>query len=222
MTFLEKLRASPLLVRSAPFLTFAALTALQGKLGDDSRYWLYLAKTVVGAWVIWTVRSCISEMRWKFSWEGIVVGIAVFGIWVGLEDWYPKTGQSGKPWNPFLDYGAGSALAWFYVVTRIVGSTLVVPPIEEVFYRSLVYRYVADPDFQKVPLGHFAWKPLLVTSGIFALAHFAQWPAALLCALAYQGLVVWKKRLGDAMLAHATTNLLLGLWVVWKGAWQFW
>jgi hypothetical protein len=24
------------------------------------------------------------------------------------------------------------------------------------------------------------------------------------------------------MTAHAVTNLLLGIWVVWKGAWQFW
>jgi hypothetical protein len=24
------------------------------------------------------------------------------------------------------------------------------------------------------------------------------------------------------MTAHAITNFLLGLWVVWKGAWSFW
>ena len=36
------------------------------------------------------------------------------------------------------------------------------------------------------------------------------------------GLVLWKGRLGDAITAHAVTNFLLGLWVVWKGAWQFW
>ena len=44
----------------------------------------------------------------------------------------------------------------------------------------------------------------------------------ILCGFAFQGLVCWKKRLGDAMTAHAITNGLLGLWVVWRGAWHFW
>jgi CAAX prenyl protease-like protein len=63
--------------------------------------------------------------------------------------------------------------------------------------------------------------PLLVTSGVFGLSHF-EWLAGGVCGLAFQALVIWKKRLGDAMTAHAITNLLLGLWVVWKGAWHFW
>jgi hypothetical protein len=33
---------------------------------------------------------------------------------------------------------------------------------------------------------------------------------------------VWKGRLGDAVTAHGLTNLLLGLWVIGKGAWAFW
>jgi hypothetical protein len=35
-------------------------------------------------------------------------------------------------------------------------------------------------------------------------------------------LVVRKNRLGDAMMAHAITNFLLGLWVIAKGDWSFW
>jgi len=108
-----------------------------------------------------------------------------------------------------------------FIVVRTLGSSIVVPPLEEVFYRSLVYRYIAKPDFQSVPLGWFSWTPFLVTSVVFGFAHY-EWLAGMLCALAYQGLVCWKKRLGDAITAHAITNLLLGLWVVWQGAWKFW
>ena len=104
---------------------------------------------------------------------------------------------------------------------RILGSTFVVPPIEEVFYRSFLYRYLVKNDFLSIPLGAFAWTPFLVTSAVFGFAHF-QWLAGILCGLAYQGLVCWKRRLGDAMTAHAVTNFLLGLWVVYRGAWQFW
>jgi membrane protease YdiL (CAAX protease family) len=60
-----------------------------------------------------------------------------------------------------------------------------------------------------------------VTSVVFAATHH-EWLAALLCGFAYQGLAIWKNRLADAVTAHAITNFLLGLWVTWRGAWQFW
>ena len=43
-----------------------------------------------------------------------------------------------------------------------------------------------------------------------------------MCAFAYQGLVCRKKRLGDAITAHAITNALLGYWVIARDQWQFW
>jgi CAAX prenyl protease-like protein len=61
----------------------------------------------------------------------------------------------------------------------------------------------------------------LVTAAVFGLSHY-QWLAGILCGMAYQGLVLRKNRLGDAMTAHAITNFLLSIWVVWRGAWQFW
>jgi CAAX prenyl protease-like protein len=70
-------------------------------------------------------------------------------------------------------------------------------------------------------LGQFGWTPFLATAAIFGFAHH-EWLAGILCGFAYQGLVCWKKRLGDAMTAHAITNFLLGVWVVWRGAWHFW
>ena len=95
------------------------------------------------------------------------------------------------------------------------------PPLEEVFFRSFLYRYLAKPDFQSVPLGQFLPGPFLITSVIFGFEH-REWLAGILCGFGYQGLVCWKKRLGDAITAHALTNLLLGAWVIWKGAWHFW
>ncbi len=93
--------------------------------------------------------------------------------------------------------------------------------LEEVFFRSFFYRALASRDFEKVALSQFFWMPFLVTSLAFGLQH-REWLAGVLCGFAFQGLVLWKKRLGDAITAHALTNLLLGLWVVGKGAVQFW
>src|SRR5438093_1574367 len=217
----KKFETSPVWARVAPFAIFAALTFCQGKFGSGSAYWIYLAKTVLGAWLIWRMRRSVSEMKWNLSREAVGVGVAVFVVWVGLNDFYPKFGKGGAIWNPPLAFGQDSALAWLFITARIAGSSLVVPPLEEVFYRSFLYRYVTRPDFQSLPLGQYNLTAFLVTAAVFGFAHY-EWLAGVLCAFAYQGLVCWKKRLGDAITAPAITNFLLALWVVGRGAWKFW
>jgi len=233
--FLRKLfSVSPLMARVAPFLIFVALTVAQGKCGPASAYWFYLAKTLVGLWLIYEMWPLVAEMRWAFSWEAVVAGVGVFALWVGINaDWstqsslWVKLGLSHSPaippaaWNPNEQFGSGSALAWLFIVTRIAGSSLIVPPLEEVFYRSFVYRYIARVDFLSVPLNKFLPLPFVATALVFGFSH-NEWLAGILCAAVYQWLVIRKNRLGDAMTAHAITNFLLGLWVVWKGAWNFW
>lgn len=222
MQILERWSSSPVWVRVAPFVVFAGLTLLQGRLGPASAYWVYLLKVLIGGAMVWWLWPKIPEMRWKVSWAGVLVGVFVFVLWAGLDPFYPKwRGSSDSVWNPHDYYGSGSAAAWFFIVVRMFGVTLVVPLIEEVFYRSFLYRYIANPDFQKLPIGFFGWTPFLVTSAVFGVAHF-EWLAGVLCGLAYQSLVIWKGRLGDAITAHATTNFLLGIWVNVAGMWFFW
>ena len=160
-------------------------------------------------------------MKWAVSVEAFVMGVAVFAVWVGLDPYYPKIGARGAAWNPFVQLGVGTTLGWFFCGVRLLGSSLVVPGLEEIFYRSFLYRFFVQKDFLALPLGQFNWKAFLFTSVVFGFAHH-EWLAGILCGLAYQWLVVRKQRLGDAMTAHAVTNFLLGLWVIGKGAWQFW
>jgi uncharacterized protein len=147
------------------------------------------------------------------------LGICV--LWVGLDPFYPKLTKADKPWNPLAHYAHSPTLAWFFIVVRIVGSSLVVPPLEEMFYRSFIYRYIIKPDFDQVPLSIRHTTSFLVTSVLFGIVH-REWLAGILCGLAYQWLAVRKGHLGDAITAHAITNFLLGLWIVYKGAWHFW
>jgi hypothetical protein len=240
-----KLIQSPALLRAGPFVVFAALTFFQDRCGEAARYWIYFGKTVVGAGLLVLIFQHVQELEWRFTWEAFVVGVGVFAFWVGLDGYYPSLDQLNarylcpmlqklgltqsctaetvlrEPWNPNLAFGTGSALSIFFIITRIVGSTVVVPVLEEMFYRSFLYRFIAQKEFLSVPLGKFLPVPFLLTSLLFGLAHH-EWLAGILCGFAYQGLVIWKGRLGDAITAHAITNFLLGLWIVWKGAWQFW
>jgi len=231
-SLLQKL--SPSALRIAPFVVFLLLTTGQGKFGPASAYGFYLAKTLVGLWMIIVLRPFITEMRWAFSWRAVLVGVGIFVVWVGISgDWvtqnslWEKLGWSQPPktppaaWNPFVQFGEGSAIAWFFIITRILGSTFIVPPLEEMFYRSFLYRAIARQNFLEVPLNQFLPVPFIATAVIFGFAH-NEWLAGILCGAAYHWLVLRSNRLGEAMTAHAITNFLLGLWVVGRGAWNFW
>jgi CAAX prenyl protease-like protein len=233
MTFFrQQLAVSPTRARVIPFFIFLILTSCQGQFGPTSAYWFYLAKTVVGAWLLWEMRGLVTEMKWALSWEAVVVGFGIFALWVGLDGLYPNLNElfhkfgfgsksEAKPWNPHVQFGENSGLAWVFIVARFFCVTLVVPPLEEVFYRSFFYRWIVKPDFQTVALNHFSVKAFLISALVFGFAH-QEWIAGILCAMSYQWLVLRKNRLGDAMAAHAITNFLLGIWVVWRGAWNFW
>ncbi len=228
MNWLRKtIQQSPLSARVAPFFVFVGLMVAQPGGGEAGAYWLYLARTIAGAWTLWMARPVITEFRWAFSWEAVAVGIVVCAMWIGIDGCYYHIGakesaqSASQFWNPMRQFGEGSILAWFFIVVRIAGSSLVVPPIEELFYRSFLYRYIVNQDFMKVALSQFGWAPFLVTSLIFGFEH-SQWLAGILCGFAYQWLVIRKGRLGDAITAHAITNFLLGVWVVWRCDWKFW
>jgi CAAX prenyl protease-like protein len=220
----EKLRASPIHARVVPFVVLVAPLFIQDSFGEDLRYWVYLGRMVLSGWCLWQIRDLVPEMRWNFSWEGAVAGVLVLALWVGLDPFYPKSSllfHLGDPWNPFKHFGSGSVLGWFFFFVRTLGSAIVIPPIEEIFYRSFLYRYLVKLKFTDMPLSKFHPLSFFVTSALFGLEHF-QWLAGILCGLIFQFLVVKKGRLGDAIFAHGVTNFLLGIWIYWRNDWQFW
>ncbi len=217
----QQLTASSIHAHVAPYIIILALTFVQDTFTGPGRYWMYFAKMLVGAWCIWEVRALVPEARWALSWEAVVAGVLVFLIWVGLDPYYPKLSASKNFWNPLKEFGEGSALGFFFIGVRAVGSAVVVPPIEEAFYRSFLYRWFVRRDFSEMPLNQLHWLSLAVTSLIFGFVH-NQWLAGVLCGLIYQALVLRKNRLGDAMTAHGITNFLLAIYIPWQNAWQFW
>jgi CAAX prenyl protease-like protein len=224
MTALRQLFAkSPALARAVPFVVFLLLSGLQGQFEGPGRYWMYLAKTVAGAWLLWLSWPYVTECRWRLSPLALLAGAAIFGLWIGLEGYYPplQMGKAGDAWNPHVAFGQGSALAWFFIVVRLAGSTLVVAPLEEVFYRSFIYRYIAQKDWLNLPLNRFLPFPFFAAAGLFAVEH-VEWLPGLLTGFILQALILRTNRLGDAITAHAVANLLLGLYVLWQGAWKFW
>jgi uncharacterized protein len=220
----EKLSKSPVHARVVPYVLILVITTLlQDSFGEEARYWIYLGKMLFGLLCIWEMRTLVPEMRWAISWEAVAVGVGVCVIWIGLDPYYPKNElmmKQGAPWNPFKAFGAGSEMGWLFVAVRTLGSAIIIPPIEEAFYRSFLYRYCVRTDFEAMPLSRFHPTSFLVISALFGFVHF-QWLPGILCGFAFQWLVIRKNRLGDAITAHAITNFLLGVWIAWQGGDEF-
>jgi len=216
----EKFRSSAAYARVAPFVIFVVLLFFQGQFGPASLYWVYLLRMLVGAWLIWEMRPFVPEMRWALSWEAVVAGIALFVVWVAIDPYYPQAKSSGPDWNPIAFFGPGTGVSVALMVARVAGMTLVVPPLEEVFWRSFLYRWFVRTDFENMPFNRFHPTSFIVTSALFGSEHH-QWLAGVLYGMAMQWLVLRKNRLGDAITAHAITNFLLGIYVCRTGAWQF-
>lgn len=63
---------------------------------------------------------------------------------------------------------------------------------------------------------------ICLSSAAFGLMHGQQWILGTLAGLAYAGVMKQKGRLSDAVVAHATSNFLLAIWVLSRGDWSQW
>lgn len=215
------------LARCIPFFVFMALLALRGylpsDLGVDAR-WIYGLQTLVVAGLLahyWRdygelVRQNLPEAR-EAGWA-VVVGIAVFAIWVQLDaPWM----QLGTATATFVPLDGNGQLIWPLVVLRLAGAALVVPVMEELFWRSFLMRWVQHPGFERVDPQTVGLRAVVASTFVFTLAH-TLWLAAIVAGLAYAWLYRRTGKLWTAVIAHAVTNGLLGVWVIATGRWEFW
>jgi CAAX prenyl protease-like protein len=147
---------------------------------------------------------------------GAGVGIVVFLLWIYL-DFKPLAFAPGKGFDPSSENGLDLGL----VIVRLAGAALIVPVMEELFWRSFLLRWIHHPSFLSVDPQGVGLKPLLASSVLFASEH-RLWFAGLLAGLAYAWLYKKTGNLWVPILAHAVTNGLLGVYVLKTGAWTFW
>lgn len=143
-------------------------------------------------------------------------GLLVLVLWVNLDTPWMTVGVS-EGYNP----STGGSIDWLLVAIRIAGAALVVPLMEELFWRSFLMRWVEASDFEAVEPARVGLKAVLVSSLLFGFEHNL-WLAGIVAGLAYAFLYIRYRNLWSAVLAHAVTNGVLGVWVVGTGNWTFW
>ncbi|MDP2266946.1 MAG: CAAX prenyl protease-related protein [Thiobacillus sp.] len=218
---------SPILVRSLPFGLYISLLVLEGLLPDwapdfDVR-WLYPLKAGLVALALAVLWRHYTELKsyglpFKHLLLSLAVGLVVLVLWINLDAGWMLMGEVGDGFNPTDEAGR---IDWMLVAFRIAGAALVVPIMEELFWRSFIQRWVQQPDFLTLEPARIGLKALLIASALFATAHL-QWLAGLVAGLAYGWLYIRTRNLWAPIIAHAVTNGVLGAYVVATGRWSFW
>lgn len=207
-----------------PFVLFLVLTTIEAQF--VSVYpWMYTAKILlVGAALLcWRPSLAADQPQTRGLGLAALAGIVLTVAWFAIDRWTPHFSLLGGrvAFDPFRSIASPVGRDLFLAV-RFVGLVVIVPLIEEPFYRGFLLRYVTDPDdWRRVPLGTFSLSSLAVNGVLFALSH-PEWLAALVFGLAMCGLVARTKNLYACVTAHAVTNLLLGLYVIHFHQWQYW
>ncbi len=217
------------LARTVPFALFMALLALRGWVGQqadpwfDPR-WLYgVAVLSVVALLLWWRREYgeLSGQLVPTFTEcalAVAVGLVVFVLWIHLDAPWMVLGQ---PSAGFVPTTASGALDWPLIAVRWIGAALLVPVMEELFWRSFLMRWIEAPAFAGVDPQRVGLRAIVLSTFVFTLAH-TLWLAAAVAGLAYAWLYVRTGKLWVAVIAHAVTNGALGVWVVMTGQWRFW
>lgn len=216
----------PLLACVAPFALYMTLLAVEqgarhwGGESLDVR-WLYPVKVTGVALLLWHFRREYGELLARPARAPLVIaillGVLVFVLWINLDHgWFNLGGAAG--YDPRTPDGG---MDWTLVAFRLAGAALVVPLMEELFWRSFLLRWIERQDFLSVPAAEVGWRAILISSLLFGVEH-SLWFAGILAGLAYAWLYRTYGNLWVPITAHATTNLILGLWVLHTGAWQFW
>ena len=218
---------SPIFVRSLPFGLYIALLVLEGLLPDwapgfDVR-WLYPVQAGLVALALAVLWRHYAELRvWGLPLRhvllSVAVGVVVLVLWINLDAGWMLIGKPGEGYNPT---GEAGRIDWILVAFRIAGAALVVPVMEELFWRSFILRWVQQPDFMNLHPARIGIKTLLIASALFAVEHL-QWLAGLIAGLAYGWLYIRTRNLWAPIVAHAVTNGALGAYVVATGHWSFW
>jgi exosortase E/protease (VPEID-CTERM system) len=179
--------------------------------------WLYPLRFFAAAGALWLCRRSYRELFRKPGWLSFLAGTAVFIMWIALDR------------GPHADNGIAAGLAALpyparvtWLTFRTLAAVVTVPLAEELAFRGFLLRRLVSSDFQLVDFRRSSYFALAVSSIVFGLMHGDRWLAGTLAGVVYALVMLGRGRIGDAVVAHATTNALLALMVLAGGNWQLW
>jgi exosortase E/protease (VPEID-CTERM system) len=212
--------AAPYLV---PLLVLIAASMVTTAFSDGSFERLYPLRVIATAAALLYFGRKYRELKilqWDWSWPAVAIGVTVFGVWMILEPLARVDDTS----NASQLAGLRSLAPWMFamwITFRAIGSVITVPLAEELAFRGFLSRRLIAKEFDSVPMGKFTAISFVLSSVVFGLLH-GRWLAGTVAGLLFSLALYHRRRLADAVLAHATANLLITTYVLTSGNWSAW
>lgn len=220
-------RSASSMARIVPFAVYIAfifIADMLGRLGYGAQElrWLYAVKIAAVLAALIYYRRSYTELAWQpLPWRAalaaVAAGLLVFVLWINLSGGWMQIGTPAG----FDPSDSAGRIDWLLVALRLAGAALVVPVMEELFWRSFLLRWVDSPDFQRVDPARVRLKAFVVTALLFGFEHNL-WLAGIIAGAAYSVLYMRSRNLWSPILAHGVTNGVLGVWIVATANWTFW
>lgn len=245
-----RLLSSPTTAHLAPLLFFTLMTALPGLLRVENpelpwyvrapEHWVYPLQTLLCAGVLLLYRKHYTFKPWRGLGLAIVLGVVGIAFWIApalLREMLVQQGVTPAKWWDWLGLAerqkgfdpmvAKDSPFWLTVVVglRFARMVLVVPFVEEIFWRSFLMRFLLAEDgrFERVPFGTHSWKVFwIVTPAVMLLHNPEDYLGAFIWGSLMYFVTVRTRSLGACVVMHAVGNLVLGLYVMQTRQWGFW
>jgi CAAX prenyl protease-like protein len=182
-------------------------------------------RVICVAGVLWSLRDALPWRECRISLLPIAIGAVAFAVWMILAPGAtasPTAMAAGLQADPLDPAQLGQPWTTLWLLFRVLGSTITVPIAEELFFRGFIPRRCISEDADSVPLGQFSWFSFLVSAVSFGALHGNAWLAGIVVGMLFGVALYTRRRLFDAVVAHATTNALLSGYVVATGSWSEW
>lgn len=207
--------AAPYLV---PFLAIV-VASMVSRATSGKFEWSYPFRFFAAGAALWMYRRKYAELNWRCGWLAPLIGAVSFVLWLALHRFagvQPDNGIAAGLHSATPGLGA----AW--LIFRVLAAIVTVPLAEELAFRGFLIRRIVSPDFQSLSMQTATPLSIGLSAFAFGLMHGSIWMAGIVVGVLYAAALLWRGRIGDAVVAHVTTNALLAAWVLFTKDWSWW
>ena len=201
-----------------PFLAILA-TSFVTKAASGYFEWLYPLRFLAAAIAIWHFRAEYRKLDWRFDWLAPLTGAAIFVLWI-VPAWLSKDHAVSPLGTALAALSPVERVTW--IAFRVTAAVITVPIAEELAFRGYLSRRLMSRNFDAIPFTGMTLLAIGLSSIVFGVMHGQHWLAGIAAGLAYALALKRRGRIGDAVVAHAVSNLLLAAWVLMRGDWAQW
>jgi hypothetical protein len=184
-------------------------------------FWIYPLQTLLCAAALFWFRRDYEFHPLRRPLFSVGIALLIFVLWIAPQQ-FLRFPARVDGFNPNA-VASAPAFYWTTLTLRFLRLLVVVPLVEEIFWRGFLLRYLISEKFETVPFGTFSWFSFIIVTLAFALSHQrADWPAAIVAGALYNFVAYRTRSLTSCVFAHSLTNLSLGLWIIGTRQWGFW